>query len=228
LSASAAYKELGWLDFTLYILNEISNRTTGRQPLRKYYLFAQPVPAKPMLPRNRGATIHVRVMSADEALHSVSRPKSVLMDRIRQDALCLGAFQDLALIGYIWYMTGVYQEDEVRCDFLPAPQGQSAWDFDIFLEPRCRGTFAFPRLWDAAFEQMRLRGIKWSMSRISAFNSVSIESQKRMNARIVGSLTFFKLWGCQFMFGSLPPYVHLSIGQQSRPLVRVPAPSVQT
>ena len=37
--------------------------------------------------------------------------------RFRQNAICLGAFQEDRFIGYIWFCFHAYEEDEVRCTF---------------------------------------------------------------------------------------------------------------
>jgi len=74
---------------------------------------------------------------------------------IRQGAICLGAFKNDELLGYAWILLGTYEEDEVRCFFVPMPEGESAWDFDIYLDPKYRIGFAFPRLWDEVNTYLR-------------------------------------------------------------------------
>jgi hypothetical protein len=45
---------------------------------------------------------------------------------------------------------------------LPMPGGQSAWDFDIYVDPSARLGFAFGRPWDEANQLFSRMGIRWS------------------------------------------------------------------
>jgi hypothetical protein len=218
-------KEIGLWNACLYALNELARRLVGEDVLRKYYLFAQPVPPSPLFPRNKGRQLDINVLSPEQVYcHVSNRQLSVLRDRIDQGSICIGAFRDGRLVGYLWYVQGRYREDEVRCDFCPAPEHASSWDYDVYLDPALRGSLAFVRLWDHGYEHMRARGIRWSMSRISAFNAVSVLSQERMRAVRVGSLLFFVIGRIQVMFGTVAPFLHFSFGARSRPRVRVRAP----
>ena len=223
--AKALIAELGWCDAFIYVLDTVLHRITKRQCIWKYYLFAQPVPASALLPAARGKSIEIISIPPDDpVITEVEHPKQVIDERYRQGAKCLGAFKANRLIGFLWFMIGPYNEDEVRCRFLPQPEGQAAWDFDVYLDPINRTGFAFARLWDEANAYLRRRGVMWTMSRISAFNLTSIRSHQKLDARKIGSALFLKAGGCQLMLSTLAPYVHLSTKADAIPMIRVPAP----
>ena len=114
------------------------------------------------------------------------------------------------LVGFLWIKLGPYQEDEVRCCFVPEPAGKAAWDFDRFVDPAHRFGLAFVRLWDEANRFLRERGVEWVMSRIEASASASLASHRRMGTRVVGRALFLTMWRFQLTLTDLRPYVHLS------------------
>jgi GNAT superfamily N-acetyltransferase len=214
--------ELGLLNSIVYL----AKKTLGalRMPVyvQRYYLIAQPVAAAPRLPPHRGQNIHVRRLERDDpAAYGFGRPDSVIRGRFAQGAICFGAFQDGRLIGYLWLVLGPYIEDEVRCRFTPAPVGKAAWDFDVYLEPQYRAGVAFARLWDAADAFLRERGVGWTMSRISAFNPGSLASHARLGAQRLGSATFVGSAYWQLTLAGVPPYVHVALGPNRRPNIRL-------
>jgi hypothetical protein len=193
--------------------------------LHCYHLVAQPVPQAPLLPAGRGRSIEVRRLGrSDPALLCLPLTQSVLDRRFGQDAICLGAFKDGAVIGCLWLCIGPYQEDEVRCRFIPQPKGRAAWDFDVYLHPDHRLGLGFPRLWDEANRLLRERGVAWSMSRISTLNLKSLAAHRRLGARHLGMATFLCLGRVQLMVSSLAPYVHLSTGPGTAPSLSLRAP----
>lgn len=215
---------LGIVSGTLYSIDRALQRLTGRCRIYRYILVAQPVPQRPVLNARRGRSIAVRQVGAnDPALAAMPLSGEVIRYRFAQNALCFGAFQDGDMIGCLWLRLGSYLEDEVRCRFAP-PEG-AAWDFDVYIAPERRSSFAFTRLWDEANAYLREHGIGWSFSRISAFNPHSMTSHERMGARPTGTATYLRLGSWQLMLSSLAPYVHLSTGRRSVPslVLRLPA-----
>jgi hypothetical protein len=112
---------------------------------------------------------------------------------------------------------GSYQEDEVRCRYVPLPVGKSAWDFDVYVEPEHRNGIAFLRLWDEANRFLAAHQIQWSLSRVSAFNSGSILSHARMGAQRIGAVTFLSMRSWQMSVSTVPPYIHFSTHADSFP-----------
>jgi hypothetical protein len=223
--AQALIADLGWCDAGIYLLDTTLHRLTKRQCVWKYYFYAQPVPAQALLPPSRGKSIEViPIPAGDPVITEISRPQQVIDARYRQGAVCLGAYKANRLIGFLWLVIGPYNEDEVRCRFQPHPQGQAAWDFDVYLDPVNRAGFAFGRLWDEANAYLCQRGVLWTMSRISAFNLTSIRSHQKLGAAKIGSALYLRAGDYQMMLSTLAPYVHLSTKAESIPTIRLPSP----
>jgi hypothetical protein len=205
----------------LCITDRVLMRLTGdRVRFFKYLLVAQPVAQGPLLPASRGRRIVVRELRLEDLDEvALPRPPAMLHDRFEAGDRCLGAFIGQELVGFIWLCFRPYDEEaEVRCTFLPAPQGIATWDYDLYIEPRHRVGFVFARLWDAANELLRTYGVRWTVSRVSAFNVGSINSHKRLGSIVVDRAFFVKLGRLQIMqcSGGIPR-LHLSTRTEDRP-----------
>ena len=175
--------ELGACNALLYLCNRALKRVSGsRIFLQRYYLMVQPVDVALPVPRRLGRDLEVRAVgSTDAAVATLPRPPDVLRARYQQDSTCLAAFRlSGEFAGFIWLAPGPYEEDEVRCRFLPQPEGGACWDYDLYVVPSARGGVTFTKLWGAALEHLRSRGFEWSASRISAFAPASLAAQKRL------------------------------------------------
>ena len=214
-----AIHQFGWADGSLYLLDRLlSVISRSRLRLHKYYLVAQPVPQSQWLTTRRGQTLEVRQIARhDPLVGAVPRPEWAIDYRFDQGAICLVELNEGTFIGCFWCTLGPYLEDEVRCRYIPLPEGLSAWDFDVYLDPSQRNGVAFLKLWDEANRFFRDRNIRWSMSRISAFNKPSILSHGRMGAKRMGSATFLLIGSIQVSLTTMPPYLHLSSGPDSYP-----------
>lgn len=224
-SVRAKFGALGWKDGVLLICKRIVERgSRGKARLIKYRLVGQPIRSAPWLSGRRGATLTVRpVPSDDPVLASLPRPQAVHAERFAQGAECLVAFRGDAPVGFLWFLVGDYQEDEVRCRFRPLPADRTAWDFDVHVAPEHRLSPAFLRLWDAANEILRARSVRWTLSRIDAFNPASLRAHASLGARPLGWLVFLVIGPMQLTLGSQRPRFHLGWKQRSGPLVEVPA-----
>jgi hypothetical protein len=197
----------------------------GHARLVAYHLVAQPVSIEPVLPARRGRNIVVRELHASEVYDlPVARPRAVLESRFAQNARCLVATSQDRFLGFLWFVQGAYEEDDVRCLFVPEPAGEASWDFDVFVDPTARLGFAFMRLWDEANRLLSSEGARWSISRISAFNVGSLASHRRLGLRRIASAVFVCVGPVQLMFATCRPYVHLAVGAASRPVMRLRAP----
>ena len=206
------YRRLGWLDGSLFMLHRFLNGTFGeRVRLHRYHFVAQPVPAKPWLPASRGAAIEIREIGpCDPLLKDFPRPACAITFRFAQGAVCLAAVSRGALVGFLWLQLGAYWEDEVRCRYLPLPEGEAAWDFDVYVRPEHRGGLVFLRLWDEANRYLASRGMRWSLSRISAFNPDSRASHARMGSERIGSAMFLSFGVFQMCAATIPPRFSIS------------------
>lgn len=212
-------RQLGWLNGCLLALDRLLAGISGRRArLYKYYFVAQPVAQKRWLPAQRGANLEIRrVTASDPVVAQFPRPAAAAAYRFGQDAVCLAEFKAGVCIGFIWFTLGPYQEDEVRCRYVPLPAGEAAWDFDVYLQPEQRNGIAFLKLWDEANLFLAARKIRWTLSRIEAFNSGSVLSHARMGAARIGAATFLRLGPCQISLASVRPHFHLSIRPDSFP-----------
>jgi hypothetical protein len=202
-------------------------RRTGRlASIHKEILFAQPVPARPLLPRNLGSSIAIRALDAsDPALESLGVGPKVAAHRFGQGSICLAAFSDDVPVGLIWICCGPFIEDVIRCRFVPGPDGKGAWDLGLYIHPDFRNGLVFARLWDAANEELRRAKITWTFSRISAFNSRSLNPHKGLGGKTVGTMFVMGLGRWQLISSSLSPSLHLSLGPAQQPDIYLSPPT---
>lgn len=214
-----ALRDVGWLDSALYVLHTAFLRLTGsRLLLLKYYFVAQPIAAKSLLSPARGRNVAVRpIRPGDPAIALFPRDAAIIRKRFEAGAECLCATKEGGFAGFLWWQTGAYDEDEARCRFRPVPAEDTVWDFDVHVEPAERGGMVLPRLWDEANALLRDRNVRWTVSRISAFNPASLSSHARLGALPIGSACFALLGRWQIMWASVHPFLHLSSGAASCP-----------
>jgi len=215
------HKELGLINLLFYAMDRfLSLLPNNNFRIYKYLLVIQAVKAKPILPPHRAKNIRIRPIFQHEA-HQISfpRPNKVIDFRFQQNAHCLAAFVDDKLAGFIWLNFGNYSEDEVRCTFSPQPASKIGWDYDVYIDPKHRNGLTFVKLWDSANQFMRENNILHTMSRISAFNSQSMASHKRMGAKKLGSTIFVCLGKIQILLATVAPYVYVSINERQFPTI---------
>jgi hypothetical protein len=219
-------RAFGPLGATLYICTRALEKLSARRArLHVYHLIAQPVADKPLLPARRGRSIEVSEVGVQEALElPIARPREILAQRFAQGARCLVARSQGRFVGCLWFITGPYEEDEVRCLFVPRPSERAAWDFDVYVDPSARLGLGFARLWDEANAILSSAGVEWSISRISAMNAVSLSAHRQLRAQRVGTAAFLALGSAQIMLSSLAPYVHVALRRESRPVLAISVP----
>lgn len=202
--------QLGWFNTALYALARALERlSSGRWALFRYYFVAQYVSDTPLTPM-RGADIDISPLAADDALPAgYPRPAAVVRGRYAQGAQTLAAWRNGQLAGFLWMIAGAYQEDEVRVRYR-LPSARAGWDFDIWVRPEERLGWVFRRLWEAARQHLRQRGVRWTCSRISAFNPASLRAHAHIGTVRLGHAVFLRCGAWQWMFASLRPYFHLS------------------
>jgi hypothetical protein len=216
-----AVTELGHREAVWYVVGRALERALGAPALFRYALVAQPV-AGSALPARRGREIEVRILSEPSLeLDGIGLEHDTQRYRFAQGALCFGAFHRDALIGCLWICLGPYEEDEVRCRFVPLPPGRASWDLGMYVSPSYRAGLAFARLWDEANAQLRRHGASVTLSRIATGNRRSLASHARLGARRIGTATFFCLGRAQVMIATVRPYLHVSLSPARRPLLRL-------
>ena len=210
--------ELGAPIASLYLLDRLLHRVNNNCGVYYYRFVAQPLADQPRLPPNRGKAFSFRLLQAPEpVLDSLDRPQAVIRDRFVQGAQCLVATRDERLVGCIWFVRGAYAEDEVRVDYSLSQQGCCVWDFDVFVAESQRGGFLFAKQWDAFDALLRPQGVRYTVSRINAFNQRSLASHRSLGAQDCGWALFLSLGRLQWMLSNQYPFV--SFG--GRPALRI-------
>lgn len=208
---------LSLVNTALYLLARVLEKLSGgRWALFRYLFVAQYVDDTPLAPM-RGADIQVVVPPQDAPLPpDYPRPLQVVQARYAQGAQTLSAWRNGRLAGFLWLIADAYQEDEVRVRYRLA-SSRIGWDFDVWVRPEERLGWVFRRLWEAARQDLRRRGVRWTCSRISAFNAASLRAHAQIGTVPLGHAVFLRCGAWQWMVASLRPYFHLSRSPASFP-----------
>ena len=196
----------------------------GRVRLYKYYITVQPVPEPAAQRAARSGAFEIEWAHPGCPLFAqVERPPAVIAARFAQGARCIVASRQERLAGFLWFVVGPYEEDEVRARFVPGPAGSAAWDFDVLVLPEYRMGRLFSYMWNRAAAEMWALGVRNTLSRVSAFNAASVASHRRLGARIVASALFVCLGRWQLMRATVAPHWHFSRRVDSRPTLAIEA-----
>jgi hypothetical protein len=193
--------EMGRTNALLYVVDRLLHRLSPTVSLHRYYLGPD-----------------------DPIVYTFSRPRAEIQARYRQGAVCFAAFRGEKMLGYFWVLLGPYRDPEHRCTIRPVPAGEVAWDFDLDIVRSERLGFTFAHLWDAANAYLRANRIRWTLSRISAFNPVSLTSHRRLGAQFMFSTVFLTVGSWQVLLASTSPFIHLSTSRNIAPTIIVRPP----
>lgn len=209
-----------------YYLDRALARLTGAAcRVHLYRLLVQPGGAAPRLPERWRGAVAVRPAAGEEAeALAIEVPAAEIRARFARGDAGFAAWHGGRAIGHLWLSLGPYDETEVRCRFRPAPEGLTAWDYDLYIAPDHRGGPAFAALWDAADAWLRATGRRWTASRVAAHNAASLAAHRRLGARVVGSAAFVKIGPCQLTIATVRPFLHLALRRAHRPTITVIAP----
>ncbi|VAX06343.1 hypothetical protein MNBD_ALPHA03-138 [hydrothermal vent metagenome] len=208
-----SYAQIGFSG-TIYYLADIILRKIKIGSIYPYCFLSQPLsaPAKKLrLSKNYA----VRKVQPDDPRLLEMLPSSICDYRFEQRAICIGAFKEETLTALLWFTTDVYHEDEVRANFIPPLD--ACWDFGVHIEPEYRMTRAFSNLWGASTVIMSGMGYRNSLSRISAFNPVSLHAHIRMGAKLIAKAIFINIGPMQISFSNTRPLLYISFFKNSRP-----------
>ena len=219
-------RQLGLVSGLLYLLARLLSRASGdRIRLVRYLLVAQPVPLAGQTLLRPPSNSPVRTVGADDPIVvAFPRPPEVIARRFKDGALCLVAESRSRFTGFLWLAFDHYEEDEVRCRYMFARPEASVWDYDVYVEPEFGIGRSFSRLWDAANTLLAEQGIRWSFSRISAFNPASLAAHRRLGIRTLFPATFLCIGQIQIALVGTRPYLHISMNPQSRPVLLLTPP----
>lgn len=201
-------RELGAFTTFLYLFDRLLRRVSNTCGLYYYHFVAQPLADQPRLPPTRGKAFAFRLLQASEpVLDSLDRPSAVIRERFAQGAQSLVATKNEVLVGCIWFVRGAYAEDEVNVDYLLPRDGSCVWDFDVFVTESERLGFLFAKQWDVFDGLLKPQGIRYTVSRIDAFNQRSIASHRSLGARDCGRALFLRLGSFQCMLSNQRPFI---------------------
>lgn len=224
----SAFSELGGLDATLYLLDRLLRATSaGHARIVRYYIVAQPVPREVRKLRPSANNSIALLDPADPIVATFPRPPEVIARRIANRATCFVARAGEDLAGFLWLARDAYDEDEVRCRYELAEPRLCAWDYDVSVEAPYRLGRTFARLWEAANAHLAGDGVRWSLSRISAFNPGSLAAHRRLGLRKITSASFVCLGPLQLSLLGVPPYLHLSLSARRYPTLRLAPPAAE-
>ena len=225
-AAIEAVRRLGVVDAALFVAARALARVSrARGRLYKYYFMAQPVPTDRIGPSRASGIVVEELWKGDPRLDQLGRPDDELARRFAASARCLAAWQGESLAGFLWFTDRHYEEDEVHCTFRINPRDRAVWDLDVHVVPRYRLGRTFALLWESAFAAMRARGVRWSISRVSAFNAESIRAHQRLGARPTGWAVFLLFGSIQFTLTSLGQLKCRRLEQRPYPALEVRAPA---
>ena len=218
------FREFGGAAGCVYLIDEVLSRMSSHLRLIYYELMVQPIPDTPLLPRRLTKSLEFREIregDADTDLLPI-RPE-IKESRFAQGTTCLGTYKQNELIGYIWFSFKTYQEDEIRCDYLIDPEDAAVFDFDLYLFPQHRLGLGFAGVWSGANKYLRSKGIRYTYSRVSRFNTASRRAHAHFGWEKVGRCLTLKLWNVELMCCTIRPWFHLAVSKNSRAEIRMTA-----
>ncbi len=196
--------------------------TGGRGSMDVYLICVQPLRELGQV-RSSGSTRVSEVDAGADCVRAFPRPEAVNRQRFEAGHSCFVATVKDQFAGHIWIARGHYDEDTFRCRYTLPADGRSVWDFDVYVEPRYRLGRTGALLWNEVASQLRAQGVEQSYSRISLFNTQSIQVHERMGARRVACCAFAALGPVQLMLSSVGPRIRLSLGRKpASPELKLP------
>ncbi len=220
------FKEFGLATGALYAADRVLRRISPRLGLFVYELMVQPISAKPLLAASRAKNLTFAVIGRGHPdIDLMPARADIKASRFEQGAVCLGAYRKDTLIGYVWFCSRRYEEDEVRCTYELCEPELSVFDFDIYVMPEHRMGIGFMAIWHGANAYLHERGVRYTFSRMTRFNLPSRRAHARLGAKCAARVVFVQAWRVELMLASVFPFVALSWGDSRRPRLRL-APDV--
>lgn len=231
----APFDEFGWAAGTLYLIDRALRSASSKLGLQVYEFMVQPINGQPLLPASLARNLSFEEIGPDHPdLAQMPALEDIKRRRFEQGARCLGAYRKGELIGYLWYAAGRYEEDEVRCDYVLEDAAASVFDFDLYVLPKHRLGIGFLGIWHGANEVLAARGVRYTFSRLTRFNTASRRAHAHLGWKRVGSGVFLCLGQVEVMASTLAPYLAVTFRRGQRVTLRLrpdvlmqPAPNPQ-
>ena len=216
------FREFGWGAGTLYVLDRLLRAVSPRLGLYVYEFMVQPITGQPLLRPNLRRNLSFReIVQGDPEIALMPAREDIKRQRFEQGARCLGAYRKDQLIGYLWYIRDLYEEDEVRCNYALVDRAASIFDFDFYVLPEHRLGLGFLGVWHGANEVLAPLGVRYTFSRLTRFNVASRRAHAHLGWKRVGMGIFLKLWGLELMVSTLAPYVGATFHARQRITLRL-------
>jgi hypothetical protein len=202
------FREFGWAAGALYMIDRVLRSLSPRLGLCVYEFMVQPIGGKPLLTPGLSKNLAFQEIGPghpDIAL--MPAREDIKARRFEQGARCLGAYRKGQLIGYLWYCTGRYEEDEVRCTYELVDAQRSIFDFDLYVMPQHRLGLGFLGVWHGTNETLAPRGVRYTFSRLTRFNTASRRAHAHLGWKRVGQGVFLQAWGLELMAATVAPFV---------------------
>lgn len=155
----------------------------------------------------------------DPRLELIDVPLPVVRQRLDQGATCLALTSGTQLQGCIWYVSNIYDEDEVRAQFILPPT--AVWDFGAYVAPQYRLGRSFERLWHGFARASVRSGSTYSVSRIATHNTASLRAHMRLPHTVLGYCSFIRVFSLQFCLSPLLSGWHVCRTEQDKPVFQV-------
>jgi len=211
------FREFGWAAGALYVLDRALRAVSPSLGLHVYEFMVQPIGGKPLLPPNLVKNLSFReIVRGDEEISLMPAREDIKALRFQQGAHCIGAYRKGQLIGYLWYCTSRYDEDEVRVTYELVDGNASIFDFDLYVMPQHRLGIGFLGVWYGANEMLMPQGIRYTFSRLTRFNVASRRAHAHLGWKRVGRGVFLRAWRAEFMLATMAPFVGATFGPRQR------------
>jgi hypothetical protein len=219
------FREFGFAAGLIYAMDRVLSRLSPHVGIKFYELMAQPVPPLPLLPVGLSRKlVSALIPPGHPDIGRMPARLEIKRQRFERGARCLGIYRKDELLGYVWFRSGGYDEDEVRCTYMLDSGDLDVFDFDLYVMPEHRMGLAFSSVWHGAFEHLRQEGVAYSFSRMTRFNTASRKAHQRLGAVRLGRALFLCVGSVQFMVSSLRPWLGLTWGDR-RVMLRIPQPA---
>ena len=175
------FREFGFAAGALYALDRVLRRISPRLGLFAYEFMVQPITGKPLLPANLAKNLtFIEIGRGHPDIGLMPARTDIKASRFDQGAVCLGAYRKNKLIGYLWFCSHGYEEDEVRCTYELSQPQTSVFDFDLYVMPEHRMGIGFMAIWHGANAYLHERGVRYTFSRLTRSNLASRRSHAHL------------------------------------------------
>jgi hypothetical protein len=182
-------------------------RVSPQLGLYLYEFMVQPIGDKPLLPAGLRKNLTAKEINrGDPDLEKMPARAEIREARFQQGARCIGAYRKGQLVGYSWYCTKRYAEDEVRFTYELTEKETSIFDFDLYVLPEHRAGLGFLSVWHSVNELLAPVGVRYTFSRLTRFNLASRRAHAHLGWKRIGTAVILKVGSLQLLAATMPPF----------------------